>query len=114
MKSSYLGAVVLLMLAPLAANAQSPKAQATRTATAQGTAQTFTSFWTKFKAAVAGNDKEAVASLTELPFGLNGENLDRAAFIAQFDSIFDKQVKRCFPRAKPIRDQEYFEVMCGD
>ena len=76
-------------------------------------ARTFASFFARFKAAVASGDKEAIASMTQLPFLLEGEQLDRAAFIEKFDTLFDKQVKRCFARSKPVRDAEYYELACG-
>ncbi|HYM00913.1 MAG TPA: hypothetical protein VEZ90_18290 [Blastocatellia bacterium] len=88
--------------------------QASNSRKTQTGVQTFAAFWARFKAAVLQNDKEAVASMTQLPFDLENEQLDRAAFIARFDSLFDKRVKRYFAKAKPIRDQEYYEVFAGD
>ena len=74
----------------------------------------FNAFWLKFKAAVARNDKTAVADMTKLPFMLDGKDLDRAGFIRQYSSLFTPKMRRCFARAKPSRDQEIMEIFCGD
>ena len=74
----------------------------------------FNAFWIKFKAAVARNDKPAVANMTKLPFLLEGKDLDRAGFIKQISSLFTPKTRRCFARAKPSRDQEIMEIFCGD
>jgi hypothetical protein len=73
----------------------------------------FNAFWIKFKAAVARSDKNAVADLTKLPFMLDGQDLDRAGFIKQYSSLFTPRVRRCFARAKPTRDQDDYEIFCG-
>ena len=78
------------------------------------TPQSFASFWLKFKAAVASGDKEAVTSMTELPFLYEGEELNRPAFIKAFGAIFDRRVQKCFPRAKPVKDGDYFAISCGE
>ena len=74
----------------------------------------FTTFWTKFKAAVARNDKAAVADMTKLPFMLDSKDVDRAGFIKQYSSLFTPKIRRCFARAKPSRDQDSMEIFCGD
>src|SRR5262249_3820839 len=74
--------------------------------------QTFASFLASFKAAVQSSDKEAVASMTNFPFTFEGEELNKSGFIAKFDALFDKQIKRCFLRTKPVKDGIYFEVPC--
>lgn len=74
----------------------------------------FTAFWTKFKAAVARNDKAAVADMTKLPFMLGSKDVDRAGFIKQYSSLFTPKIRRCFARAKPSRDQESMEIFCGE
>ena len=70
-------------------------------------------FWTKFKAAVAKNDKEAVASMTRLPFLLENRELARPGFIQKFDAIFNVRVKRCFAKAALVKEDDGFEVFCG-
>ncbi len=70
-------------------------------------------FWAKFKAAVMSNDKETVASLTRLPFMIENRELAKPAFIQKFDTIFNALVKRCFAKASPVKEQDGFEVFCG-
>jgi hypothetical protein len=74
----------------------------------------FKTFWTKFKAAVARNDKAAVAELTKLPFMLDSKYLDRVAFIKQYSSLFTPRMRRCFARARPSRDRDSMEIFCGE
>ena len=73
----------------------------------------FNAFWIKFTAAVARNDKGGVADLTKLPFMLDGKDLDRAGFIKQYSSLFTPRVRRCFARARLTKDQDTYEVFCG-
>ena len=70
-------------------------------------------FWSKFKAAVVANDKEAVASITRLPFLFQGRELTKQAFIQKFAVLFDAKAKRCFEKAKLVKEGEGFEVFCG-
>ena len=74
----------------------------------------FTAFWTKFKAAVARNDKAAVADMTKLPFMIDSKDVDRAGFIKQYSSLFTPSVRRCFARARLSRAQDAMEIFCGD
>ena len=73
----------------------------------------FSTFWIKFKAAVARSDKGGVADLTKLPFMMDSKDLDRAGFIKHYGSLFTPRVRRCFARAKPTRDQDAYEIFCG-
>jgi hypothetical protein len=70
-------------------------------------------FWTKFKTAVAKNDKETTASMTRLPFLFQSRELTKPGFIQKFDTIFNVRVKRCFATAKLIKEGDGFEVFCG-
>ena len=72
-----------------------------------------TQFWAKFKTAVLANDKEAVASMTRLPFMLQNKNLSKAQFIQKFGVLFDAKVKRCFAKAKLVKEENGFDVFCG-
>src|SRR5260370_25343092 len=83
----------------------------------------FKAFWIRFKAAVARNDRGGVADMTKLPFMPDSrdlivdpalKNLDRAGFIKQYSSLFTPRVRRCFARAKPSKDQEFYEIFCGE
>jgi hypothetical protein len=73
----------------------------------------FTTFWIKFKAAVARNDKAAVADMTRIPFVLGGRKVDRTGFIKQYSSLFTLKMRRCFARARPSKDQDSMEIFCG-
>ena len=73
----------------------------------------FNTFWARFKAAVARNDKAAVADMTKLPFMVNNKDLNRAGFIKQYKSLFTPKMRRCFARARPSRDQDAMEIFCG-
>jgi len=70
-------------------------------------------FWTKFKAAVVASDKEGVASMTRLPFLFQGRELAKPAFIQKFGVIFDVKARRCFEKAKLVKEGQGFEVFCG-
>jgi hypothetical protein len=105
MKRIVLVTMALLVTSPFVMSAQLKGKQ---------TPQSFASFWIEFKAAVASGDKEAVSSMTELPFLYEGEELNKNAFIKAFGTIFDRRVQKCFPRAKPVKDGEYFAVSCGE
>ena len=86
-------------------------------------ARSFAPFWAQFKAAVANNNKEAIAAMTKFPFDYYGKPLTKADFIKQCDAIFsDKgdaissdKVQRCFRNAKPVKheDRESYSVFCG-
>ena len=66
--------------------------------------QSFAAFWTQFKAAVAKNDKEAVASMTKFPVEI-GENVSKAAFLKKYPEFFSRKVQACFAKAKPVADK---------
>ena len=74
----------------------------------------FNAFWARFKAVVARNDKAKVADMTKLPFMLGGEDHDRAAFLKQYASLFDRRTRRCFAREKPTTEGDYYEIFCGE
>jgi hypothetical protein len=78
-------------------------------------ARSFAPFWAQFKAAVANNNKEAIAAMTKFPFDYYGKQLTKADFIKQYDAIFSHKVQRCFRNAKPVKhaDRESYSVFCG-
>ena len=90
--------LMLLMLSAVATQVQSQ--------TANNTA-TFATFWAQFKAAVANNDKEAVASMTRFPFYLEAQ-LNKGQFIKKYSTIFDRKTQRCFAKAKPVNDYQAY------
>jgi len=74
----------------------------------------FSAFWIKFKDAIAKNDKEHVADMTKLPFMLDSVDRDRAGFIKEYPKLFTPRMRRCIARAKPTKDQDYYEIFCGE
>mgnify|MGYP001037983087 CR=1 FL=1 len=73
----------------------------------------FESFWKTFKAAIAKNDKEAVADVTKLPFLYDSKERDRAGFIKIYPSLFTARIRRCIATAKLVKEQENYDVFCG-
>ena len=84
--------------------------------TAQTTAkpESFPVFWSSFKAAMAKNDKEAIADVTKLPFLFDSQERDRAGFIRIFNQLFTRKVRQCIAKAKPMKEGENYDVFCGE
>lgn len=74
----------------------------------------FLDFWSNFKGALQRNDKEALATMTKLPYDLDGKKLDRAAFITQADKIFPASIRKRLLKEKPVADKGSVFVFCGD
>ena len=105
MKTRLATTLALLVLIPVGLGAGKQREQ---------TSRAFTSFWAEFKAAVAKNDRAAVASMTKLPFYFDEKELSRAEFIKSYNRIFDQKAKRCFAREKPLKEKDgSYEVFCG-
>lgn len=83
------------------------------TTTPQSSSQEFAKFWSKFRAAVIKNDREAVASMTKLPFFLSNEPLDKSKFIKRYPKLFDREIRSCLMNEKPAEDNESFSLFCG-
>ena len=101
MKSAMLS-LVLLLLIPIHSTAQTTDHN-----------QLFQTFWRKFKVAVAKNDKQAVASMTKLPFLFESQERTRTQFIKIYNQLFDLKVRRCFATAKALREEDVYEVFCA-
>ena len=76
--------------------------------------ETFASFWKTFKAAIARNDREAVADLTKLPFLYDSHERDRAGFLKIYSQLFTRKVRRCIATAKTVREGDSYDVFCGE
>jgi hypothetical protein len=78
--------------------------------------ETFASFWKEFTAALAKNDKETVAALTQLPFYFDNKNQDRAGFLRIYPQVFTRSIRRCMATAKPHRNpsDNSYDVFCGE
>ena len=76
--------------------------------------QTFASFWAQFTAAVAKNDKEAVANMTKFPV-LIADDLTREVFLQKYPKIFNQKARGCFAKKKPVVDKDGgYTLFCGD
>jgi hypothetical protein len=76
--------------------------------------ETFASFWKTFKAAIARNDKEAIADLTKLPFLYDSQERDRTGFLKIYSQLFTRKVRRCMATAKPVKEGDSYDVFCGE
>ena len=76
--------------------------------------ETFASFWKTFKAAIARNDKEAIADLTKLPFLYDSQERDRAGFLKIYGQLFTRKVRRCIATAKPVKEGDSYDLFCGE
>jgi hypothetical protein len=79
----------------------------------KGDDQAFAAFFTKFKAAVATIDKEAVAAMTKLPFLFENQERSKEEFVKIYDRLFDRKVRGCFLRAQPVKDGDSYSVACA-
>lgn len=73
----------------------------------------FTAFLTKFRAAISGNDKAAVASMTKLPFLYENKERNREEFIRIYSELFTPKIRRCLATAKPLKEGENYDLFCG-
>ncbi|MCA1616382.1 MAG: hypothetical protein LC800_20250 [Acidobacteria bacterium] len=87
-------------------------APAARGQAAEQAAETFTQFWTRSKAALAKDDRRAVAAMTKFRTGDATYMTDRE-FLAKWYGELRRE-RRCFARAKPLKDQESYTVFCGE
>jgi len=104
-------ATARLLLLLLALSLASSRAQS------QQKPETFASFWKEFTRALAKNDKEAVITLTKLPFYFDNKDQDRAGFLKIYPQVFTRSIRRCMATAKPHRDprdKNSYDVYCGE
>lgn|GEM_PF-703939 len=83
-------------------------------------AAAFDAFWPKFQAAVAQNDKAAVAAMTKfpltMPYGVPAVKT-KAQFLQRYAKIFDAATRKCFASAQPERENNKsarYNVLCGE
>ena len=74
----------------------------------------FDAFWLKFKTALKANDKEAIASMTRIPYQLEDKSLDKKAFVQSCDKVFPKKTRDCLVKQKPVQDKTTFCAFCGE
>lgn len=103
------GFVVALLFLPVA-----PAASVLR---AEPAPETFAAFWTRFKTALAKNDRVAIASMTkhckcgQMPFDTDKQFLDE-----WYEAV--RRNRRCLARAKPFahtsEGKQSYSVICRD
>lgn len=74
----------------------------------------FDAFWTKFKAALQKNDKEAIASMTRFPYTSYDKTLGKKEFIAYCGKIFGKKTRDCLIKQTPVKDKTSYFAFCGE
>jgi hypothetical protein len=108
MKNLWTLILMLLLLSGVASPVRSEEAK---------NAQAFASFLTQFKAAVAKDDKEAVAGMTKFPIDINA-NVTREAFLKKYHEYFTQNVRKCFAKEKPVADDQSrrggYNLFCGN
>lgn len=72
----------------------------------------FDEFLQAFRRALAVDDREALASLTQLPFLYEGRGLDAAGFRQAIPGLFTPAVRRCLAQAHPIAEDGRYVVFC--
>lgn len=108
MKNLWTLILVLFVSSNVASPVRSEEAQ---------TKQSFASFLAKFKAAVAKDDKEAVAAMTRFPIDINA-NVTREAFLKKYHDYFTQKVRKCFAKEKAVADDQSrrggYNLFCGN
>ncbi|MDP3509269.1 MAG: hypothetical protein Q8T09_14950 [Candidatus Melainabacteria bacterium] len=74
----------------------------------------FDTFWSDFKSALTKNDKEAISSLTSLPFESYDGKLNKTQFIKYCDKLFSKKTRACLVKQKPVADKNSYSAFCGE
>lgn len=74
----------------------------------------FDAFWSKFCTALKTNNKEAIASMTRLPYTFYDKPLNKKEFIASCEKIFSKKTRACLVKQKPVFDKTYYSAFCDD
>lgn len=74
----------------------------------------FDAYWTKFKTALKTDDKNAIASMTKLPYMLANKNLNKQQFIQKYNVLFPASTKKCLQKEKPQGDKDAYMVFCGE
>lgn len=96
--------ITAVLLAPAALDARGQAAAQAK--------ESFTQFWTRFKAALVKDDRQSVAAMTKFRTGDETYMTDKE-FLAKWYGELRRE-RRCFARAKPVKDQESYSVFCGE
>ena len=100
--------LILVVLSAVVSPIRSEEAQ---------TKQSFVTFLAQFKAAVAKDDKEAVAAMTRFPIDINA-NVTKEAFLKKYHEYFTQSVRKCLAKEKPVADEQShrgsYNLFCGN
>ena len=79
-------------------------------------AESFAAFWKEFRNAVARNDREAVAALSNLQHYHRNGQFSKQAFLKDYPSLFPRAVRKCLATAKPEKeaDRDTYSAFCGE
>jgi uncharacterized protein (DUF2236 family) len=72
----------------------------------------FATFLRSFRRALADDDRDALASLTALPFQYESADLDAAAFRRIVPVLFPPAVRNCLAGAQPILEDGRYVIFC--
>jgi hypothetical protein len=103
MKIFLASTVFLFLLVPQLLEAKDPPPSAE-----------FVAFWKEFRSAVAKNDQEAVAALSDLRLYYRNGQFSKEAFLKEYPFLFRRDVRKCFATAKPETDRDNYLVGCGE
>lgn len=74
--------------------------------------ESFPQFWARFKAAVARDDRQAVASMTRFRTGDATYLSDEEFLATRYKEL--RRERRCLARARPVKDGEAHSIFCGE
>jgi hypothetical protein len=79
----------------------------------------FSAFWKKFKSAVAGGDKAAVAGMTKFPLSMPAfqkKVKNKADLLRRYDEVFNGEANaaQCFARREPKKEDSArgYQIYC--
>jgi len=78
----------------------------------------FSAFWKKFKSAVAGGDKMAIAEMTKFPLSMSymvKAVKNKQEFLRRYDEIFkgEANAAQCFKSAEPHKESDRrYDIYC--
>ena len=104
---TLLGAVLFLsLLVPQLLEAKDPPPPA----------ESFAAFWKEFRSAVAKNDRDAVAALSNLQHYHRNGQFSKEAFLQDYPSLFTRAARKCLATAKPVKEtgRDTYSAICGE
>lgn len=78
----------------------------------------FAAFWTQFDAAIGKSDQKAVSQMVRYPIYYDDRQMQMADFPLIWKGLFDRGVRACLAKAKPVKDtnqgQVTYNAVCDD